>query len=189
MTTHISPQGEQPISTTNAMEDAQSALPLQPSVPQPIILPVQPEEEEFFSFEDEQPDLGAPFVDPFQRSHAMPTISARVQSSGQAFAIHTASATPTTKTKRKPQFSLMAIAILACMVVIIGLFVTNGVARTTPPLQTHGNGLLQTPGSLQQKPKGNQQEPLQVNLIQPSVAISMALFGFITSCKGLLRWM
>ena len=56
MTTHISPQGEQPISTTNPVEEAQPAMPLQLSAPHPIILPKQPEEEEFFSFEDEQPD-------------------------------------------------------------------------------------------------------------------------------------
>ena len=57
MTTHISPQDELPINTTNAVEDAQPAQPLQPSAPHPIVLPMQPEEEEFFSFEEEQSDL------------------------------------------------------------------------------------------------------------------------------------
>ena len=35
------------------------------------------------------------------------------------------------------------IAILVCMIVIIGLFVMNALAQTTPPLQTHGNGSSQ----------------------------------------------
>ena len=120
---------------------------------------MQPEEEEFFSFEEEQSDLEAAFVDPFQRSNAMSTISAQAHPSGQASAIHTASATPTTKTSRKPRFSLMAIAIVVCVVVIIGLLVMNVVAQTTPPLQIHGNGSSQTRGLLQQKPTGNQQKP------------------------------
>ena len=160
--THISPQGEQPVSATNAVEEAQPAMPLQPSAPHPIVLPEQPEEEEFFSFEEEQPDLETAFVDPFQRSNAMPTVSAQAQPSGQASAIPLHLPHRRQKQARKPRFSLTMIAILVCVVVIIGLFVMNVVAQTTPPLQTRGNGSSQTTqrsGSLQQKPMGNQQKP------------------------------
>jgi hypothetical protein len=58
MTTQISPQDEQPISTTNAVEEAQHVLPLQPSTSHPIVLPMQPEEEEFFSFTINHLDKG-----------------------------------------------------------------------------------------------------------------------------------
>jgi hypothetical protein len=180
MTTHISPQDELPINTTNAVEDAQPAQPLQPSAPHPIVLPMQPEEEEFFSFEEEQSDLETAFVDPFQRSNAMSTISAQAQPSGQASAIHTASATPTTKTKRKTRFSLTMIAILVCVVVIIGLIVMNVVAQTTPPIQTHGNGSSQTaqrPGPLQQKSTGNQQKPTVKRTPVPPAAQTHATNG------------
>ena len=144
---------------TSAVEGPQAAVPPQASAPQPVVLPTQqePEEEESFYFEEEQPDLvGTPFVAPFQLSSAMPMMAAQEQPSGQA------SAGPATvkKSGRTPRFSLTMIAILLCVVVLVGLLVMNALAQTTPPLQTHGNGTSPTthqPGPPQQKPPGNQQ--------------------------------
>src|SRR6266487_4553603 len=73
MTTHVPPQDEQSADATSTVEELQAAMSTHPSASQPVVLPKQPEEEEFFSFEEEQPDLEAAFAAPFQRSNAMPT--------------------------------------------------------------------------------------------------------------------
>ena len=159
MTTHLPSQDEPSVKATSAVEGLQAAVPPHASAPQPVVLSTQqePEEEESFYFEEEQPDLvGTPFVAPFQLSSALPTLAAQEQESGQAFA----GPAPVKKAGRTPRFSLTMIALLLCVVVLVGLLVMNALAQTTPPLQTHGSGTSPTthqPGPPQQKPPGNQQ--------------------------------
>ena len=121
MTTHVPPQDEQPADATSTGEELQAAMPTSPSVPQPVVLPKQPEEEEFFSFEDEQPDLEAAFAAPFQRSNAMPTVSRPAQPSDQISAVPREPAVPPAKTRRMPRLSLIMIAILVSVVAIVGI--------------------------------------------------------------------
>lgn len=163
MTTHVPSQDEQPVDATRTGEELQAAMPTSPSAPQPVVLPKQAEEEEeeFISFEDEQPDLEAAFAAPFQRSNAMPTVSRPAQLSDQVSAVTREPAVPPTKARRTPRLSLMMIAILVSVVAIVGLLAMNALAQTTPPLQTHENGSSQTvpsAGSLPQKPGGKQQK-------------------------------
>jgi hypothetical protein len=169
MSTHLPSQNEQQsANVTNAEEEPQASIPSQPSASQPIVLSHQSEEEEAFYFEEEQPDLAAAFVAPFQLSGAMPTMPAQssamhtttapAPSLDQSSAIPPAPAASPTKTKRKTRLSLTMIAILVCVVVIVGLFVMNALGQTTPPLQTRGNGSPQTTQQTPQKPTGNQQQ-------------------------------
>jgi hypothetical protein len=149
----MTPQDEQPM---NIAEEQQAMPLLQPSSEQPVLLPdqlEQEEEESFYTFEEEQPDPGTPFVAPFQLSGVLPTMPAPALSSDQASGIPpspTAPATPT-KTNRQPRLSLMTVAILVCVVVIVGLFVLNALAQTTPPLTTRGNGSAQSATGNQQQ--------------------------------------
>jgi len=72
------------------------------------------------------------------------------------------------------------IAILACLLVIIGLFVMNALAQTTPPLQTRGNGssqVTQQPGTSQQPPTGKQQQSTSQPTPVPTVAQTHATTG------------
>ncbi len=149
MTTHLPSQDEQSVNATSAMEVSQGLVPPQASAPQAVVLPEQPEpEEEFFYFEEEQPDLaGTPFIAPFQLSNAMPIVSTHAQQSGQSSA---SLATPAhaKQSGKKRHFSLTMIAILVCVVVIVGMLIMNVLVQTTPPLQLHTNGtspLIQTP--------------------------------------------
>ena len=142
MTTSLPSQHEQSSNVASAGEGPDEVLPPQPSGPQPVVLPKQSEpEEQFFCFEEEQPDLESAFVAPFQPSGATPTVTAPVQQSNQV------TAASMKKTSRKPRFSLTMIAILICVVVIVGLLVMSALAQTTPPLQT-----TQQPVGKQQKP-------------------------------------
>ncbi len=129
MTTHLPSQDEPSVKAASAVEGPQAAVP-----PQPVVLPTQQEpeeEEESFYFEEEQPDLvGTPFVAPFQVSSALPLMAAQEQQSGQA----SAGPAPVKKSGRTPRFSLTMIAILLCVVVLVGLLVMNALAQTTPPL-------------------------------------------------------
>lgn len=165
MSTPIPSQDEQSANhATGPEEESQTAV----SSSQPVVLSSQPDEEESFYFEEEQPDLATAFVAPFQISGAMPSMSAQPSSamytktapapsfSQPSSALPpTPAALPTTKTKRKPRLSLTMIAILACVVVIVGLLVINALGQTTPPLQTRGNGSTQPPTQqVPQKPTG-----------------------------------
>jgi hypothetical protein len=169
MSTPIPSQDEQSTKNATGTEEAsQAAMSSQLSASQPVVLPSQVDEEESFYFEEEQPDLATAFVAPFQISGAIPA-----QPSGQSSAMHTrtapaqpfsqpssalppAPAAPSTKIKRKPRLSLTMIAIIVCVVVIVGVLVVSALGQTTPPLQTRGNGPTQT---TQQVPPTQQQQP------------------------------
>jgi len=114
------------------------------SLTPPSAVPPTHPEEESFSFEEEQPDLvGVPYVAPWQSSHAMPTIPAQTQQAGQASTIPTGQSSAK-KSGRKPRFSLILVATLVCVVVLLGLFVMNALAQTTPPLQTRASAMPPT---------------------------------------------
>ena len=134
-TIHVPPQEEQPGGTTGVVEE----LPPAGSSPSST---THPAEEPFYVFEDEQPDLEAAFVAPFQLSTALPTSASQAQPSDQASAVpSTPAAAPVPKPPRTPRLSLTMLSIVVCVVVVLGLFGMQVLAQTTPPLQvTHSSG-------------------------------------------------
>ena len=173
MTTHVPQQDEQSINETSAVEKAQPAIPSPQSASQPLVLPKQAKEEEFFYFEEDQPDPETPFVAPFQRSDAMPTVSP-AQPSEPVSAVPPTPARPTTTMGRASRSSLTMLAILACVVVIVGLLVMNALAQTTPPLTTSRQG-----SSQKAQPAGtsSQQQPVMKPIAAPTAAQAQATNG------------
>jgi hypothetical protein len=179
MSTSLPSQDEQSTNVTHTEEESQTAMPSQASASQPVVLPSQPENEaeESFYFEEEQPDLGPAFIAPFQISGAMPTMPAQPFSQSSAMptkttpapafsqpssALPPTPAAPTTKTKRRPRLSLTMVAIIVCLIVVVGLLVINALGQTTPPLQTRGNGSTQTTQQVTQKPTTKTGRPTPV---------------------------
>jgi hypothetical protein len=181
MTEPMTPQNEQPI---NAAEEPMAAAPSQILSGQPVVPSNQgiQEEEASWYFEEEQPDPCTPFVAPFQISGVMPTMPAPTLSSDQASGTTPSPTAPVTppKTSRKPRFSLMKGAILACVIVIVGLFVLNALAQTTPPLTMHEHGPLQktqAKGASAQRSTENQQQVKAKPSLTPTPAHTTASSG------------
>jgi hypothetical protein len=161
MTIPVSQPGEQPENPMSNEEASQAAMPSQPAAFQSTILPPQAEAEDSahsqsFYFEDEEPDLGSPFVAPFQISDAMPTVLTQAQPSGQGASVPPAPATPSASKARRFRLSLPIIAIIVCVVVILGLLAMNALAQTAP-VQTSSAG--PSPMAQHTLAPGKQQKP------------------------------
>lgn len=143
MTTSIPQPADQPMNSTGDSEEARAAMPTQLSGQQPKLPGEEASNSQSFYFEEEQPDLEASFVAPFQLSGAMPPAFGSAQASGQFTSIPSAPSTPPAKTRRRLRLSLPMIAIIVCVAVILGLLGMNALAQPTQPLQTHGTGASQ----------------------------------------------
>ena len=145
MTTSIPQPADQPMNVNGDSKETQavqSAMP-QLSGPQPKLSEEEVSNSQSFYFEEEQPDLEAPFVAPFQLSGAMPPAFGSAQASGQVTSIPSAPSASPAKTRRRLRLSLPMIAIIVCVAVILGLLAMNALAQPTQPLQTPGAGSSQ----------------------------------------------
>ncbi|HZO75794.1 MAG TPA: hypothetical protein VFB60_26575 [Ktedonobacteraceae bacterium] len=132
-TSPVSPH-EQSVPELHAQTGSESAA----SQPPVSLTPAEPPER-YFYFEDELPDPAEPsLVAPFQVSHAMPTVSDPGQLSGNAPSIPNHPSATQKGHKRRLSFPL--IALLVCVMAIIGTVVMSTLVQATPPLQSKSNG-------------------------------------------------
>jgi hypothetical protein len=163
MTTPVSQPDEQTVNAMSAGQELQAAVSSQSSASQPMGKPPEAEDASqspFFYIEDEPlDDLETPYVAPFPISGALP-ISGQAQSSSQGAAASSPPLdrqAPTTSPKR--WLALPVIAILVCIVVIVGLLAITALAQTTPPLQTNGTRSSRPAQQPATSGKGKQQQP------------------------------
>ena len=139
MSTDLPSQNESPANAMSTEQETPVATPSQSqlSASQPLIPPRPIEEEEAFYFEGEQLDLAESFVEPFQFSGDMPMTTASATSSSQPSLNVPTPPVPPIQRKQKMRFSLTTIAIVICVIIVVGLFAGNALGQTTPALHMH----------------------------------------------------
>jgi hypothetical protein len=126
---------------------------------QPLVLPGEAvQEEPYYTFEEEQDAGAVPLATPFGLSQDLPEVAG--QSSGEV-AVPSLPVHPQ-KSRGKPRFSLMFIAIIVCVIVILGFLVVGALAQPGSPMQVSNQ-----PAQVHQTPRPQGPAPTQGSTAQP----------------------